>query len=182
MCVLSMRSTALTGSPARAAEIPSRQIVSLRLAVGLLGEQAGWWTSSFMAPASTDFLTPVFGPKILQARYQGVLEVARRVHDDHIGIGRVFHPFRLPEVLEQKLFSTAEVSGPKMSEVISSAEAARTALAGLTHKCVAPKSGPELLGPMEQLDEAGWVAEAVALYLAAFNANVQCFPYFTGAR
>ena len=36
-------------------------------------------------------------------RQPGVLEAARRVHDEHIGVGRAFHPFRLPEIMEQRL-------------------------------------------------------------------------------
>ena len=70
------------------------RIVSLRLAVGFLGERdaAGWWRSGFMSSTSSAFLTPVFGSKVLQARYQGVIESARRVHDEHIGVGRVFPP------------------------------------------------------------------------------------------
>jgi Natural resistance-associated macrophage protein len=89
------------------------QIVSLRLAVGLLGERdaAGWWASSFMSPTSTAFLTPVFGSGLLQARYQGVLEAARRLHDGRIGVGRAFRPFRLSEVMEQRLFEAVQLAG-----------------------------------------------------------------------
>jgi hypothetical protein len=62
----------------RSNEIAILQIASLRLAVGLLGERdaAGWWPSGFMSPTSAAFLAPVFGSRVLQARYQGVLEAA----------------------------------------------------------------------------------------------------------
>ena len=83
-------------------------VIVLRLAVGLLGEreQAGWWTSAFTSPASSAFLGPVFGAKVLQARYQGLLEAARRVHDERIGVGRAFraprHGARPPGSYEPK--------------------------------------------------------------------------------
>ena len=47
-------------------------IVSLRLTVGLLGERdARDGGLGFMSPTSAAFLTPVFGSKVLQARYRG---------------------------------------------------------------------------------------------------------------
>src|SRR5262245_17569154 len=92
------------------------RIATLRLAVGLLGERdnAGWWASGFMAPTGAAFLTPVFGSRILQARYRGVLEVARRVHDERIGVGRVFHPFRLREVVELRVFEAVQSAGREL--------------------------------------------------------------------
>jgi hypothetical protein len=160
------------------------RIVSLRLAVGFLGERdgAGWWQSGFMSPTSTAFLSPVFGPKVLQARYQGVLESARRVHDEHIGIGHAFHPFRLPEVMEQRLFDTVQSAGHELTDTISVPDAARATLEGLASKVVEAKSGPALVGTADLLDDPGWVAEAASLYSLAFGTGVQCFPYFTGAR
>jgi hypothetical protein len=49
---------------------------------------------------------PVFGANIMQARYQGIVEASKRVHDERIGVGRVFHLFRLPETTEQRLFDS----------------------------------------------------------------------------
>jgi hypothetical protein len=160
------------------------QIVSLRLAVGFLGERdvAGWWQSGFMSPTSAAFLTPVFGPRVLQARYQGVLEAARRVHDEHIGVGRAFHPFRLPEVTEQRLFDAVQSAGQELTNIILSPDAARTTLQGLASMAPEVKPGPALVGTVDLLEEPGWVAEAASLYSAAFSAGIQCFPYFTGAR
>jgi hypothetical protein len=75
---------------ANANELIVVPILSLRLAVGLLGERDGanWWRSGFMSLTSAAFLTPAFGSNVIQAKYQGVLESARRVHDEHIGVGR----------------------------------------------------------------------------------------------
>src|SRR5271165_1656301 len=100
----------MNGNSANTNEATVMQIVSLRLAVGLLGERdvAQWWRSGFMSPTSSAFLAPVFGSKVLQAKYQGALAAAQRVHDEHVGVGRAFHPFRLPEIMEQRLFDAVQ--------------------------------------------------------------------------
>jgi hypothetical protein len=172
----------MDGISANANELIVMPIVALRLAVGLLGERdaAGWWRSGFMSPTSDAFLTPVFASKILQAKYQSVLESARRVHDEHIGVGRAFHLFRLPEV--QRLFDPVQSGGQELTNTISSPLAARSTLERLASKAAEAKSGPTLLGTSDRLDEPGWIAEAASLYAAAFAAGVQCFPYFAGAR
>jgi hypothetical protein len=174
----------VNGNSGNTNEITIMRVVSLRLAVGVLGERhvAGWWPSGFMSPTSTAFLTPVFGPKVLEARYQGVLESARRVHDQHIGVGRAFHPFRLPEVMEQRLFDTIRSASQELAETISSPDGARTTLKGLSGREAVAKSGPALLGTAALLHEPEWVDEAASLYSAAFGAGVLCFPYFTRSR
>jgi hypothetical protein len=96
--------------------------------------------------------------------------------DDHIG-GRVFHPFRLPEVTEQRLFDAVQSDGEELDHIIASPDAAKTALAGFGAKSVEPKSGPALIGGTELLVEPSWVASAASFYAAAFAAGVNCrFP------
>lgn len=135
-------------------EVAVTPVVTLRLAVGLLGERnaARWWQSGFMSPTSAAFLTPLFGSKLLQARYEGVVESARRVHDEHIGVGRVFHPFRLPEVMEQRLFDAARSADQELTDAVSSPAAARAMLEGLAGKAVEAKSGPAFLGAADLLN------------------------------
>lgn len=159
-------------------------VVALRLAVGLLGEreQAGWWTCAFTSPASSAFLRPVFGAKVLQARYQGLLEAARRVHDERIGVGRAFHLFRLPEALEQRLRQVALAAGDDLSAVVASSDAARAALDLLAGDGAEARPGPTLVGTADALGDLLWVTRVAALYSAAIRGGVQCFPYFSGAR
>lgn len=165
-------------------EVAVTRIAALRLAVGLLGERdnAGWWPSGFLSPTSTAFLAPVFGTNIAQARYHGVLDAAKRVHDERIGVGHVYHLFRLPESMEQRLFEAMQSGRSDLAKMISSPDAAKATLEGFVNKAVAAKSGPARLASSETFDTAGWVTEAASLYSAAFGAGVQCFPYFTGAR
>ena len=174
----------MNGHSAARDEAAVTRIVSLRLAVGLLGERdnAGWWASRFMSPTSTAFLTPIFGAGAVQARYQGVLEAARRVHDERIGIGRAFHPFCLPEAVEQRLNEAVQAAGQKLADSVFSPDAARGMLASLAGTPVEAKEGPTLLGPADMLEGLEWASGAAALYTAAFAVGIQCFPYFRDPR
>lgn len=165
-------------------EFPAVRIASLRLAVGFLGEreQNGWWASAFLSATSVAFLSPVFGSGPLQARYQGVLEAARRAHDDRIGVGRVFHPFRLPEIMEQRVFDTVQTAPAGLHDVFTSTDAAIAALKSLGSTTRDLKAGPALVGQVDSLEGSSWIAETASLYSAAFTAGAQCFPYFAAAR
>lgn len=161
-------------------------VLALRIAVGLLGEkdQFGWWPSGFLAPTSAAFLTPVFGKHSLQAKYQGVVEAARKVHDDRIGVGRVFHLFRLPETMEQRLFESfgAQETQSRLERVAHSPAAAKDWLAALAGEPLESKPGPVLVGGADRLDGNGWGKVLAAKYVSAFNSGIQCFPYFSGAQ
>src|SRR5690349_14523885 len=80
-------------------------LATLRTVVGYLGEreQYSWWQSSVFAPAGRAILAPVLGRTQALAQYAGVRRAAALVHDERIGVGRVFHLFRLPEDVEQAL-------------------------------------------------------------------------------
>jgi hypothetical protein len=170
--------------PDRGAKPLIEAILTLRFAVGLLGEreQAGWWQSSFMSPTSSAFLLPVFGGNIMQARYLGIVEAGKRVHDERIGIGRVFHLFRLPEATEQHLFDALSSKDGKMAARALSPEAANEQLSVLAVAATEAKQGPLSIGSAEALATPDWLGIAAGLYAAAFAAGVQCFPYFSERR
>src|SRR5437773_108710 len=119
--------------------------LELRLLVGYLGEklQYNWWASSFYDPFAMDFLSPVFGRTARLAQYNGVREAARRVHDANVGIGRVFHLFRLPEETEHDLHRHAETLDEAILSVVSDRA---TALARL--RVFADKTAPSAEGPI----------------------------------
>jgi hypothetical protein len=117
-----------------------------------------------------------------QARYHGVLEAARRVHDERIGVGLVFHLFRLPESMEHRLFESVQSGGSDLAKTISTPESAKATLRSFVTKAVATKSGPALMALPSTIEIAEWTSEAAALYSAAFGAGVQCFPYFPSDR
>ncbi len=165
-------------------EATVKQIASLRLAVGMLGERgnAGWWTAGFLSPTSTAFLAPVFGSNIFQARYQGVLDAAKRVHDERIGVGHVFHLFRLPEGMEQRLFEAVQSGGSDLTKMISSSDSAKVTLESFVSKAMAARLGPALMASSETFDSAAGIGEVASLYSAAFGAGTLCFPYIVGGR
>jgi hypothetical protein len=159
------------------------QIVGLRLAVGFLGEQeqAAWWPSMFLGRHADAFLNPIFGSKTRMAQYHGVTEAACRVHDESIGVGRVFHLFRLPEPIEQLMFSEfQEGSVPEdVTRSFASTEAAKGMLAGLAKSSAEVKPGPVRLGGADMITAPEGLALMAGTYRAAFDTGIRCYPYFT---
>lgn len=155
-------------------------ILTMRFAVGLLGEkeQANWWPSSFMSPTSSAFLLPVFGANVMQARYQGIVEAGKRVHDERIGVGRVFHLFRLPEATEHRLLDILTSTEQEVAAKVWRPEAANEQLSVLAVASTEAKLGPISIGTANDLGKPDWLRVAASLYAAAFAAGVQCFPYF----
>lgn len=158
-------------------------LIRLRLAVGLLGEKAanGWWATAFLDPTSSAFLGPTFVRTSLAARFYGVTEAARRVHDARLAAGS-FHLFRLPEESEQDLHALIlrwpEVEGtPLPSDVSGAMSMLERAASG--DGTASP--GPKLLGPASSIAELGSWKSAAAVYRDAFNRGFQSFPYFTRA-
>jgi hypothetical protein len=156
-------------------------IARLRVIVGYLGEKAqfDWWPSSFFTPSSAAFLNPVFARTAPLAQYHGVKEAARRVHDDHIGIGRVFHLFRLPETLEQSLFEVLQDPAAATVTHLGLGSQA-TALEALQSFFLTPASvreGPLQIGTAADLDGDAWLAVAAGCYNAAFTQGMRAYPY-----
>jgi hypothetical protein len=159
------------------------QIVGLRLAVGFLGEQeqSAWWPSSFLGRHAQTFLNPIFGSNTRMAQYNGVTEAACRVHDERIGVGRVFHLYRLPETIEQWI-SNAFQEGSLPEDVtrrFDSTEAADSILAGLAKGRAVATPGPVRLGGADMINSRDGVALLAATYRAAFQTGIKCYPYFT---
>lgn len=65
------------------------KLLQMRLLVGFLGERAqfGWWPTAFYEASSRQFLEPVFSKTSRLAQYHGVVEAARRLHDEHLSVG-----------------------------------------------------------------------------------------------
>ena len=108
-------------------------LVSLRAAVGFLGEkgQHDWWTSSFFSTSAATFLAPLFPRTQFLSQTAGVTSAAMRLHDDRIGVGKVFHLFRLPEDLEQSLHRILG-DGTVVSRVESSVATMESAMLALS--------------------------------------------------
>src|SRR5438067_5252934 len=82
-----------------------QQLISLRLAIGFLGEkkQRAWWDCSFLNSVGIRFLSETFPRTARVAALRSTTEAARLSHDAAIGKLGTFHLFRLPTELEDRL-------------------------------------------------------------------------------
>lgn len=158
-----------------------KAIAKLRILIGYLGEkkQSNWWGSSFLAPESQAFLNPIFGKTTFIAQYQGVKEAATRVHDEHIGVGEVYHLFRLPENIEISLFQLLhdEQFISEIKENILDKEKAEQALSNFVISSLKLKEGPVLMGTLDDFFMEESMSDIANLYYLAFSNNIQAIPY-----
>jgi hypothetical protein len=155
------------------------QLIRLRTIIGYLGEkeQYNWWSSTFFSAPSSAFLAPVFTRTQSLARLSGVSRAAARVHDEFIGVGAVYHLFRLPEQLEQRIVVHLQQE-PEQKGASVTKEEALTWLHQYAASTPVTTMGPVHVGNIEQLQlEASW-QEVAALYLYAFQMNTRLYPYF----
>lgn len=162
---------------------PEGSVIRLRLLVGYLGErsQASWWPSDFLAVEAQAFLEPVFQKTRLMAALNGVTEAARRVHDERIGLGRVFHLFRLPETFEQRCFEFLQ-QPPLIDDVRGIENAAVGFLAAhgqIKENVSLSEEGPVKAGTKSDLENLDWVSRTSRLYAVALQQGFKSFPYFT---
>ena len=161
------------------------RLAVLRAVIGFLGEkaQAGWWPSSFFAAESRAFLGPVFPRTQILAQYQGVSAAAASVHDERIGVGDVFHLFRLPEDMEQKLHRYLQQEGKSaVAEHTASAERALACLREIAAGESREGVGPVRVGSLRDLrDDSSW-RQAAAYYAAGLSHRAEVYPYFANKQ
>ena len=152
----------------------------LRLLVGYLGEAPhfGWWQTILLQPTSRPFLDPVFARTSKLAQYHGVREAARRLHDEHIGIGRVSHLFRLPAEVERDMHKRIEEQSgiESMFESLAHRETALSALALLAEGDREAAEGPISVGKADDLSNKV-LKEMARCYSAAFKQGIRSYPY-----
>ena len=154
-------------------------IVKLRLAIGFLGEreQFGWWQSSFFTQGSDAFLSPLFGRTQVLGQCNGVTQAAAIVHDERIGIGNVYHLFRLPEEIEQKIHKELVAINPQ--SIFKTKEAAFSYLRKSSTKSGQTSIGPTRIGDKTALNDLHSWQLVSGLYLFAFEDNTEIYPYFS---
>jgi hypothetical protein len=158
----------------------SATISELRVLVGYLGEksQANWWGSEFFSPSATAFLAPIFNRSLFLAQYQGASTAAAKVHDEAIGVGRIFHLFRLPIGLEQASADAINDAAfsKSLQESIANREKAMGRLNLIATKAKSVSAGPVSLGQMGD-DLESELKKAAGVYHSAFLQNIQSLPY-----
>jgi hypothetical protein len=162
------------------------QIARLRLLVGFLGErsQFNWWPSAFFTPSSSAFLVPIFTKTAFMAQYHGVKEAASRVHDEHIGVGKVYHLFRLPENVEQTLFTHLRDRAfiDSVRPHLEAQEQALEGLATLATSHAACQEGPVLVGAIDELLGGKTLGLLAHHYRFAFAGNTKVYPYYADQK
>jgi len=155
-------------------------LLQMRRLVGFLGERAqcAWWPTAFHEAASKPFLEPVFSKTSRLAQYHGVLEAARRLHDEHLSVGS-YHLFRLPEEVEQNLHAIVQSSvGEELASLTPPGkEAALDALQRLVATSGTSSVGPTAVGSIKDIDSTDTLNAIAAAYLSAFTQNVKTYPY-----
>ena len=162
--------------------ISINQLIQLRAYIGFLGEkdQYNWWPSSFYSATSAAFLSPVFSRTQNLARLSGVARAASRVHDEFIGVGAVYHLFRLPERLEQRIVTSIQQE-PDAIKAPADKDEALIWLKGHSDVAPSPAIGPVHVGNVEQLQNGTSWRVALGYYLAAFDTGERSYPYFRDA-
>ena len=158
------------------------QLVTLRALVGFLGEakQSKWWDSSFLSPTGRRFLQTTFPRTASEAALRSTSEAARLVHDARIGRVRMFHLFRLPEVMEAVLDgSIREFGRENFPEFLTSKETALAKLEELSGNKTADGQGPVQICLEKDGINSATISRWASHYKAAFNGGFQTFPYFT---
>jgi hypothetical protein len=155
-------------------------LLEMRLLVGYLGErsQFAWWPTMFYDSSSRLFLEPVFSKTSKMAQYHGVLEAARRLHDEHLSVG-TYHLFRLPEEIEQDLHTLVQSESGKLGEQAHRGkEVALEALQRLaTPSTGILNVGPTAMGNIIDIDSAATLRAIADAYLSAFSHNAKTYPY-----
>ena len=152
-------------------------IVNLRICVAFLGEksQKNWWSSDFLSPSGEAFLTPVFPKTAALARVNGASGAAQLAHDEHIGIGDVYHLFRLPESTEHDI-SELLAKDASALELISSETTAQEGLKELSTGKNDQGVGPLLIE--ENSMNHSMIARMAAAYMQGFSSGEKVYPYY----
>lgn len=159
-----------------------KQLMLIRVAVGLLGEQSTlrWWKSAFCGNNAKAFLAPIFPRTFVHAQCQGVVSAAALVHDDRIGVGNVFHLFRLPEDMEHRLrAATGDGDTSAISEIMKDVDSATEFLSHYAGGSREPSPGPVKVGGLSALRNLSIWKDVAALYLGGFANHQETFPFFS---
>jgi len=155
----------------------SEVLTELRVLVGYLGEEYGWWNSQFFSRSARTFLDPIFPRSVPLSQYQGVTVAAARAHDERIGVGRIVHLFRMPELHEQAAAAVMRdpTGADKVFAHLGSQEKALERLSALASP-VESTEGPVMVGEWDK-NLALSLGKMAGFYLTAMHENRQAYPY-----
>jgi hypothetical protein len=159
------------------------KLLTLRVTVAFLGEkeQFAWWTTRFLGPTGQRFLEFSFPRNSFAAGITAASEAAKNFHDKRIGKGRVYHLFRLPQTIEQRLGALSlSPNSRRVLAVLGNKEIAIRAMFDLSKESNTAPEGPVCVGSSKILFSAASISKLAGLYADAFSTAKQTLPYFTG--
>ncbi len=158
-------------------------LASLRCLVGKLGEKENTdrWGSDFFSKSSTSFIKPVFPRTSLLAKCNGVSSAAALVHDERIGVGSVFHLFRLPEDIELEIHKQLQDSDfiSDITPHLESTDATSSKLIEGAELDGVPE-GPIVAGNISDMQQKESWQRIAKMYSCGFTKGKKVFPYFVG--
>jgi hypothetical protein len=158
-----------------------QHICEYRLLIGFMGEkhQSAWWDCAFMSASSRAFLAPVYPNSVPLAQYSGVCRAAAIVHDEHIGIGRHFHLFRLPDAIEQTSTKCMQEGtfARAVNQFTTDKDSAMNRLKEIGSDAVDSGEGPVVVGDFSDTRLNVLLKKSVSHYLDAFEHGYRTFPY-----
>lgn len=164
-----------------------KHLLELRTLVGFLGEnhQSKWWDTGCLNSTGQEFLQIAFPRSALSAGVNSVSEAARKVHDARIGATGVYHLFRLPIEVEERLHRTLLESDPagqsELRKLISDRDTALARLRELAQELITAPEGPVQVGTEKTLFWKTSIEELAKHYYDAFAHGRQVLPYFSKA-
>ena len=160
----------------------SASLAELTTLVGTLGssEHAAWWNCSFLSPTGIETLKFNFPRAAISAAVAATSKAASIKHDQAAGAVGVFHLFRLPPGMAEKVHRQFVGDNAELAQIIASRDLCIDRLQQLAGDESAGGLGPGArdLGKFES-DDKTIVSCLAASYFRAFEAHYETFPYFT---
>jgi hypothetical protein len=163
----------------------TERLLKLRILVAFLGEKhaSGWWDTSFLDKNGREYLAFAFPRTATAAAVRAAAEAAKRIHDERIGVGRVFHLFRLPFELEQDLHGAIDELGAKgVIELIEDADTAQLLLDEMAGGEIRAENGTSTSGPISAgkistISTTETAKRIAQYYLGAVQSGEAVYPY-----
>ncbi|MDC0275416.1 BrxE family protein [Verrucomicrobiales bacterium] len=156
-------------------------LLKLRVLVGFLGQKnlKNWWDTALMETTGIRFLETLFPRTSHLAALNSTVEAACHTHDEAIGRIGLFHLFRLPIALEDRISAAAEdVDISKVLGGCEDVDSAMDQLKGFVVSGVSASDGPVQIGVESHILRKASIEELAAHYHSAFEKEICCFPYF----
>lgn len=156
----------------------TEDITHIRILVLTLGEahHYKWWRSEFLSTTGISYFSRLYPRSKFSGAVQAVTRAALDLHDTTIGIGNVYHLFRLPENIEYAVSNNISAKSNELEKVylplLSDQQSLLEKLSKFIEKKRTYKAGPF------QLDEEMNPHNMASAYEWAFQNGTQIFPYF----